>query len=203
MTEDDPSPADHEWPVIESVTEYETGWYTGGYDLVELPDGRTKRYYWAELPPAVVVVATVDDPAALGVADGTPTDEAATDRSLVMVEQFRPTIRELCYELPAGIVEDGEDYATAGARELEEEVGLVPDSVELLESFWCSTGVLRHRRGIALADGFSRGDRKLDGSEFLDVVIVPVEEALAVARDGSANDATLEGVLLAREAGVL
>ena len=63
--------------------------------------------------------------------------------------------------------------------------------------------MLRHRRGIVRADGFSRGERKLDGSEFLDVVTVPVEDALEVARSDAANDATLEGVLLAREAGLL
>ncbi len=210
MTDADPSPVDHEWSVIESVTEYETGWYTGGYDLVELPDGQTKRYYWAELPAAVVVVAVVDDPTTLGLSDTaravtlsaeSPPDP--TDRSLVMVEQFRPTIRELCYELPAGIVEDGEGYAEAGARELEEEVGLVPGSIELLESFWCSTGVLRHRRGIVWAEGFTRGERKLDGSEFLDVVTVPVPDALTIARNDSANDATIEGLLLAEADGFL
>ena len=49
------------WELIESVTEYETGWYEGGYDLMEQPDGTHKRYYWAELPPAVVIVAVADD----------------------------------------------------------------------------------------------------------------------------------------------
>lgn len=39
----------HDWPVRRTEIEVETGWYTGGYDLVELPDGREKRYYWAEL----------------------------------------------------------------------------------------------------------------------------------------------------------
>ncbi|MFB6135894.1 MAG: NUDIX hydrolase, partial [Halobacteriaceae archaeon] len=28
----------HDWPLLESAAEYETGWYTGGYDLVEQPD---------------------------------------------------------------------------------------------------------------------------------------------------------------------
>ncbi|MEF8856569.1 MAG: NUDIX hydrolase, partial [Haloplanus sp.] len=92
---------DHDWPVVESVTEYETGWYSGGYDLVEQPDGSTKRYYWAELPPAAVVVA---------IADG----------QVLFVEQYRPTIRETQLELPAGIVEDGESFTTAAARELRE-----------------------------------------------------------------------------------
>ena len=52
---------DPEWPVRESAVEYETDWFTGGYDLVEQPDGSTKRYYWAELATAVVVVARTDD----------------------------------------------------------------------------------------------------------------------------------------------
>ncbi|WP_254839067.1 NUDIX hydrolase [Natronomonas marina] len=194
----DPSPADHEWRVVESATEYETGWYTGGYDLVELPDGREKRYYWAELPPAVVVVAVVESPSSLGL----PPVES-DGPAVVMVEQFRPTIRELCYELPAGIVEDGESYAEAGTRELEEEVGIVADEVELLEEFWCSTGVLRHERGIVTAEGFTPGERKLDGSEFLDVRTVPLDDALDVARGGSANDATIEGLLLAEADGYL
>lgn len=195
MSREDPSPADHEWPVVERAVEYETGWYTGGYDLVELPDGREKRYYWAELPPAVVIVAVVDDPPALGL--------PGEGRSVAMVEQFRPTIRELCYELPAGIVEDGEDYVEAGRRELEEEVGVVADAVELLEDFWCATGVLRHERGIVHASDLSRGERDRDGDEFLDVRTVPVEEALSVARSESANDATIEGLLLAAADGVL
>ena len=194
---DDPSPADHEWRVLESATEYETGWYAGGYDLVELPDGRRKRYYWAELPPAVVVVATVEKPSSLGLP---PVD---ADRAVVMIEQFRPTIRELCYELPAGVVEDGESYAEAGARELEEEVGIVADSVALLEDFWCSTGVLRHERGLVWADGFTDGERELDGNEFLDVRTVPVDEALELARSAPANDATIEGLLLAEREGLL
>lgn len=208
----DPSPADHDWPVLDSRTEYETGWYDGGYDLVELPDGRTKRYYWAELPPAVVIVAVVEEPDRLGLKADLPredgenvedADGAPAGPSVVLVEQYRPAIERLCYELPAGIVEDGEDYVDAGARELEEEVGLVADSVELLEDFWCSTGVLRHPRGIVWAEGFSPGERKLDGSEFLDVATVPVEEALELARTAPANDATIEGLLLAQADGNL
>jgi ADP-ribose pyrophosphatase len=181
---DRPSDDAAEWPVIESVVEYESGWYTGGYDLVEQPDGSTKRYYWAELPPAVVVVAR-------------------TDGELVLVEQYRPVIRETQLELPAGVVETGESFTTAGARELREETGFTPESTALLQEFWTATGVLRHRRGIVFADGLVPADRDLDGNEFLSVRAVPVEDALDVARRAPTNDATVEGVLLAREEGLL
>jgi len=173
-----------EWPVIESVTEYETGWYTGGYDLVEQPDGSTKRYYWAELAPAVVIV---------GVTDG----------QLLFVEQYRPTVRETQLELPAGIVESGESFCAAAARELQEETGFEPDDTRLLQAMWCSTGLLRHRRGFVVAEGLSPADRELDANEFLVPKPVPVEEAVAVGREQPTNDATVEGVLLAEKEGIL
>ncbi|KAB1198057.1 MULTISPECIES: NUDIX hydrolase [Haloferax] len=175
---------DPEWPVLETEIEYETGWFTGGYDLVEQPDGSTKRYYWAELASAVVVVAVTDD-------------------HVVFVEQYRPNIRQTQLELPAGIVERGESFTDAATRELREETGFEASSVSLLGDVWCTTGLLRHRRGFVFAEGLTPVERKLDDNEFLSVRALPVEEAIDRAVEPPTNDATVEGVLLARNEGVL
>jgi len=182
-----------DWDVIESAVEYENSWYTGGYDLVEQPDGTTKRYYWAALPPAVVIVAVDGD-------------------ELVFVEQYRPTIGEPQLELPAGIVDehegapvesvDPDDYETAGARELREETGFDPGTVEFVQECAVATGLLRHRRGFVIATDLVESSPDRDRNEFLEVKRVPVEDALDRAREQPTNDATLEGVLLGREAGL-
>jgi ADP-ribose pyrophosphatase len=182
-----------DWDVIESVVEYENSWYTGGYDLVEQPDGTEKRYYWAALPPAVVVVAVTDD-------------------DVLFVEQYRPTIGQTQLELPAGIVDEhdggpGEPvdpaaYEAAGARELREETGFDPDTVEFVQECAVATGLLRHNRGFVMATDLTASTRELDSNEFLSVERVPKDQAIDRARERPTNDATVEGVLLGKEAGL-
>jgi ADP-ribose pyrophosphatase len=173
-----------DWRHVESVTEYETGWYTGGYDLVEQPDGSPKRYYWADLPPAVVVVAV-------------------TDGAVVHVEQYRPTIRETHLELPAGIVEDDETPEAAAKRELAEETGYRAEHVEAIETVHVATGVLRHERTYVVAEGLEAGEPAPDENEFLTVRTIPVPEAIERARESPANDSTIQGLSLAERDGWL
>ena len=177
-------PGEAAWPVREVAVEYDPGWFVGGYDRVEQPDGSEKRYYWAELPPATVVIAVADD-------------------SVLFVEQYRPTVRHTQLELPAGIVEPGESYTTAGGRELAEETGFEPAATSLLQEVWCLTGVLRHKRGYVFAEGLEAVDIEADSNEFLTPRAVPIDEAIERAREPPTNDATLEGLLLARAEGLL
>lgn len=177
-------PQDPDWPVVHAETEYETGWYTGGYDEVEQPDGSTHRYYWASLPTAVVIVPVVDD-------------------RVIFVEQYRPTIRHEQLELPAGIVETGESFTQAAERELREETGYAADGVSILQELWVATGVMRHQRAIVFAEGLTPVDPDRDENEFLRVRSIQAGDAIEAVRSAPTNDATLNGLLIARDEGLL
>ncbi|ARS89983.1 NUDIX hydrolase [Natrarchaeobaculum aegyptiacum] len=214
MTEFDAADVPDDWTLLEEDIEYETPWYVGGYDRYEQPDGTEQNYYWADLPAAVVVVARIESTVAASLDGGSAAggSDASADSDghnegdgdhLLFVEQYRPAIRETHLELPAGIVEDGESYTAAAARELEEETGFRPSSTALLQEYAVATGVLRHDRGVVYAEGLEPGERDLDTNEFLEVTTVPVEEAIDRAREQPANDSTMSALLLASEDGLL
>ena len=48
---------------------------------------------------------------------------------VVLVRQYRYAIDDYIYEFPAGLVETGEDFKTAGIREMKEETGLTLEPV--------------------------------------------------------------------------
>lgn len=190
-----------DWTVIESKSEYETGWFTGGYDRVVQPDGSTKRYYWADLPPAVVIVARATASTVRETIDPSVTPEEGP--FIVFVEQYRPTIRRQHLELPAGIVESEETFAEAGARELEEETGLATDTVTTIQTYAVATGVLRHTRGVVVAEDLRPGTIDRDGNEFLTPTAIPEAEAITRAREPPVNDSTISALLLAKEDGYI
>lgn len=51
--------------------------------------------------------------------------EKETGPELLLQKQYRPPIDKVCIEVPAGLVDEGEDAETCAVRELKEETGYV------------------------------------------------------------------------------
>jgi ADP-ribose pyrophosphatase len=73
-----------DWPVRSTKTVYKCPWFSVGHDEVKTPDGGISEYYWVDRPQnALAVVAIKGD-------------------EVVMVDQFRPKLRESFLECPGG-----------------------------------------------------------------------------------------------------
>jgi ADP-ribose pyrophosphatase len=51
--------------------------------------------------------------------------EKPTGPELLLQKQYRPPIDKICIEVPAGLVDEGEDAEACAVRELKEETGYV------------------------------------------------------------------------------
>ncbi len=59
---------------------------------------------------------------------------------VILIRQYRWSIDQWIWELPAGSLKAGEEPSAAAARECEEEIGLVPGKVERLRSYYPTPG---------------------------------------------------------------
>jgi len=86
---------------------------------------------WEGHPPYEVV----RHPGAAAVLPITPDDD------VLLVTQFRPAVRQVLTEIPAGLLDvDGEDALTCASRELFEETGFRPRAIEFLGGYFASAG---------------------------------------------------------------
>jgi len=120
------------------------------------------------------------------------------DGTVVLVRQYRhPAVRYLL-EAPAGTLMKGERPEAGAARELEEELGLVATRLEKLSEFFVSPGFLEEKMWVFLATEFSEGQQRLDDDEILEIVRLPIAEALEMITSGEIQDAkTIIGLMLA------
>lgn len=120
------------------------------------------------------------------------------DGTVSLVRQYRhPAVRYLL-EAPAGTLADGERPEIGAARELDEELGLVAARLEKLSEFFVSPGFCEEKMWVYLATELSEGKQLLDDDEILDVVRLPITDALEMITSGEIQDAkTIIGLMLA------
>jgi ADP-ribose diphosphatase len=123
---------------------------------------------------------------------------AFADGTIALVRQYRhPAVRYLL-EAPAGTLNRGERPEEGAARELEEELGFVAGRLEKLSEFFVSPGFCEEKMWLYLATDMTKTEQRLEDDELLDVVRLPVRQALEMITDGEIEDAkTIIGLMLA------
>jgi ADP-ribose diphosphatase len=123
---------------------------------------------------------------------------AFPDGTIALVRQYRhPAVRYLL-EAPAGTLNRGERPEEGAARELEEELGFVAGKLEKLSEFFVSPGFCEEKMWLYLATDMTKTAQRLEDDELLDVVRLPIQQALEMITDGEIEDAkTIIGLMLA------
>lgn len=157
--------------------------YDGGllkvyYDTVELINGKTA---WREVirHPGAVVVVPIDN-----------------EGNIHLVRQYRYPYGKVVLEVPAGKLEYGEEPFLAAQRELSEEIGAEAQQWVELGEMLPTPGFCDELQHVYLAEGLTFGDIHPDEDEFLEPVVMPLEEAVAMAVDGRLEDSKTVAAIL-------
>ena len=129
-------------------------------DLVELPNGHQAVYHVLR---------------ARGFSCICP---VTSDGRVALVRQYRYALQRVTVELPSGAIEEGETPAEAAERELLEEAGLVSDQWAHLGTFWTMPGRGDERAHLYLASNVAPSTRASVRDDEIEVVLVPIDEAL-------------------------
>ena len=135
-----------------------------------LPDGRLATFEIVRHPGGAAVLPVL--------ADG----------RIVLVRQWRPAVAGTVLELPAGRLEAGEPPAACARRELQEEVGYRPGRLEKLGEMLSSVGFCNERIHLFLASELEAVPQALEQDEFLDILTLSLNEALARLDRGEIPD---------------
>ena len=141
--------------------------------------GRAVRREIVRHPGAVVVVPVLPD------------------GRLVLIRNYRIAVDDRLWELPAGLMDNGEDPQHAAARELEEETGYRPRRIRPLGAFYTSPGFADVFIHAFVADDLIQKGQNLDPGEEIEVHELAEEEVMKMIAQGEIRDAkTIAGVLM-------
>ena len=140
-------------------------------DRVRLPDGGEATREYIRHPGAVAVVPLFDD--------GT----------VLLERQFRYPHRRAFIEVPAGKLDPGEPPLDTAKRELLEETGYAAEEWTRLGTMHTAIAYTDEAIALFLCRKMTKvGEPKLDPGEFVETLIVPFDEAIAMVRDGRITD---------------
>ena len=154
---------------------------------VELPNGHTIGLDVIRHPGAAAVVPFL------------------SRTEVLLIRQYRYAAGGTIFEVPAGKLDPGEAPEVCAARELEEETGWRAGKLDLLGSIWTTPGFTDERIHLFAAHDLEESVQHLQNDEVIELVPMPLDEALELVWSGRLSDAksALALIYAARKAGLL
>lgn len=151
-------------------------------DTVRLPNGSTSTREYIRHPGAAMIIAQPDPD------------------TIILERQFRYPLARDFIELPAGKIDPGEEPLATAQRELREECGYAAAEWRHLTTLHPCIAYADERIELYLARGLTEVGAALDEDEFLEVMKVPLAQAIGWVRDGVITEAkAVTGLLWAEK----
>jgi 8-oxo-dGTP pyrophosphatase MutT (NUDIX family) len=155
------------WQTVASSYIHKHPYMSVRRDTRQAPEFGIHDFYLLEFPDWANVVAVTEN------------------NMVVLVRQFRHGLNAINLEIPGGVVDSGEDPHLTASRELAEETGFVPETVELLSSVSVNPAIQGNWCHLFLAKGCRRvGGQSLDGTESIAVELVPLNAVADLLNSG-------------------
>jgi ADP-ribose pyrophosphatase len=151
-------------------------------DEITLPNGKTTIRETVMRGNAVAIV---------------PVDK---DGNIYFVRQYRHAAKGMVLEIPAGMIEKGENPEKAALRELEEETGLKGGKLTFVTDTYMAIGICNEKVYLYVAEDLSEGVANPDEDEFIEIEKYSIDEAVKLVFDGKIEDIkTVAGILAAKQ----
>lgn len=159
------------YEVIKSEICYKGHFLSVKKDEIALPDGNTAFREVVDRGAATAIL---------------PIDN---EGNVVFVRQYRHAFQEMMLEVPAGIMEEGENPESCAKRELEEETGYKADTLDFVCEMYPTPGFCKEKLYLYLAENLKIGKQNFDDDEFIEVEKYTLQQALDMIKKGEIKDA--------------
>lgn len=164
--------------LISSEVIYEGRVFTINRDRLQMGDGVVATRETIHHPGAVCML---------------PVD---SDGNVLLVTQYRHAAGRRLLELPAGTLEPGEEPLSAVARELQEEVGMLPGKIEPLGGFYVAPGYTSEYIHLFRCTELTASKLAADDDEDIEIETLSPARAMAAVASGEICDAkSVVGIL--------
>ncbi|MDN3504116.1 MAG: NUDIX hydrolase [Rhabdochlamydiaceae bacterium] len=140
-------------------------------DKVNLPNGKDKIYHIV-LHPGACAILPID-----------------SDGKIIFVRQYRHAVEEILLEIPAGIIDHGENPLTCARRELREETGYNCKEIKPMINIFTTPGFTNEQLYLYIAKGLYPDPLIAEDSDEIDVIKYTLEESLQMVMSGKIADA--------------
>ncbi|MEO5953816.1 MAG: NUDIX hydrolase, partial [Chloroflexia bacterium] len=174
MSHDKPVGESAGWHRVETTHPFVTPWLVLRQDRVQIENGPEIEYVYRVSKGAVLIVPVTHD------------------GNMVLIKQYRYAVDTWCLEVPAGGMHDreGAPPETVALEELHEEAGATCENLILISSTYSNNSTTDELMHTYLATGVElHGYVQHEATEQIEVVTLPIAQAIQMARTGEMKDA--------------